>query len=71
VGEYGGNYFAFVLSASRFGLFRGWISSFAGTIRQAQTTGTWSHARDPHPVSAHRPIVGPVDYLLVTFHVLV
>jgi ABC-2 type transport system permease protein len=73
VGEYGGNYFAFVLIGIAFsGYFGVGLSSFAGTIRQAQTTGTLEAMLvTPTPVSLIVLSSALWEYLVVTFHVLV
>jgi ABC-2 type transport system permease protein len=71
--EYGSNYFAFVLIGIAFsGYFGVGLSSFAASIRQAQTTGTLEAMLiTPTPVSLIVLSSALWDYLVVTFHVLV
>ncbi|MDD5467601.1 MAG: ABC transporter ATP-binding protein/permease [Anaerolineales bacterium] len=71
--RYGGDYFAFVLIGIAFaGYFGVGLSSFAGSIRQAQTTGTLE-AMLATPTSLSEIILASSqwDYLLTTLRVLV
>ncbi|MFK7804644.1 MAG: ABC transporter permease [Anaerolineae bacterium] len=73
LGEFGGDYFAFVLLGIAFNSYFGLgLNGFAGSLRQAQTTGTLeAMLMSPTPVS--RIIIGSAawNYAFTTFRVLV
>lgn len=73
LGEFGGDYFAFVLLGIAFNSYFGLgLSGFANSLRQAQTTGTLEvMLMSPSPISFL--IVGSAawNYLFTTFRVLV
>ncbi len=71
--EYGGNYFAFVLIGIAFsGYFGVGLSSYAGSIREAQTTGTLeAMLMTPTRLSTMVLASSLWDYLMTTFRVLV
>lgn len=71
--EYNGDYFSFVLIGVAFGGYFGvGLNSFAGALRQAQTTGTLE-AMLMTPVSLPAIIVGSAawSYTFTTFRVLI
>lgn len=69
--EYGGNYFAFVLIGIAFsGYFGVGLSSYAGSIRDAQTTGTLeAMLMTPTRLSTMVLASSLWDYLMTTFRV--
>jgi len=71
--EYGGNYFAFVLIGIAFsGYFGVGLSSYAGSIRDAQTTGTLeAMLLTPTRLSTMVLASSLWDYLMTTFRVVV
>jgi ABC-2 type transport system permease protein len=71
--EYGGNYFAFVLIGIAFsGYFGVGLSSYAGSIREAQTMGTLEAIlMTPTRLSTMVLASSLWDYLMTTFRVLV
>ncbi|MEM9777485.1 MAG: ABC transporter permease [Chloroflexota bacterium] len=73
LGEFGGDYFSFVLLGIAFNSYFGLgLNGFAGSLRQAQTTGTLeAMLMTPTPVSSI--IIGSAawNYLFTTFRVLV
>lgn len=73
LGEFGGDYFSFVLLGIAFNSYFGLgLNGFAGSLRQAQTTGTLeAMLMTPTPVS--RIIIGSAawNYLFTTFRVMV